>query len=75
MGGITRIFGGGEKPKTPPIIQQPRTPQTDEAAANLEDEEAARKRRGRLADVKAPSVLDTAAKAGQYKSGGKSVLG
>ena len=74
MGGFTRIFGGGDKPKTPPIITPPRAPTTDEAQAAVDAEDKARKRRGRLADIKSASVLDTANSA-QYQSGGKSVLG
>lgn len=74
MGGLTSLFGGSSKPKAPPIITPPRAPSVDEAAANLDQEERARRRRGRLADMRAPSVLDTANPA-MYQSGGKSVLG
>ena len=74
MGGITRLFGGGSTPKTPPVITPQRAPTTDDAAQAVEDEKRAARRKGRLANVKQASVLDTA-DAGQYASGGKSVLG
>ena len=73
MGGFTSLFGG-DKPKAPPIITPPRAPTIDEAAANVDAEEKARRRRGRLADIRGESVLDTDNKK-QYQSGGKSVLG
>lgn len=74
MGGFKTLFGGTDKPKMPPVITPQRAPTVDEAAANVDAEEKARRRRGRLADIKSASVLDTA-NAGQYASGGKSVLG
>ena len=74
MGGITSIFGGSKTPKTPPIITPQRAPTTDEAAQAVAEEDKARRRKGRLANIKQKSVLDTA-DAGQFASGGKSVLG
>ena len=74
MGGITSLFGGSKTPKTPPVITPQRAPTTDEAAQAVEDEKRAARRKGRLANIKQSSVLDTA-DAGQFASGGKSVLG
>lgn len=75
MGSVfSGIFGGGSKPKTPPILPNPRTPTTDEAQANIDAEDRARRRRGRLADTTQASILDTANNK-QYQTGGKSVLG
>lgn len=74
MGGITSIFGGSKTPKTPPVITPQRPPTTDEAAQAVAQEDKARRRKGRLANIKQQSVLDTA-NASQYATGGKSVLG
>ena len=74
MGGITNLFGGGSKPSTPPVITPQRAPTTDQAAQAVEDEKRAARRKGRLANIKQSSVLDTA-DSSQYATGGKSVLG
>ena len=74
MGGIATLFGGGSKPKTPPVITPQRAPTMDEAAQAMEDEQRAARRRGRLANIRQASILDTA-DSGQYATGGKSVLG
>ena len=74
MGGITNLFGGGSKPKTPPVITPQRAPTTDDAAQAVEDEKRNARRKGRLANIKQASVLDTA-DSSQYATGGKSVLG
>lgn len=74
MGGIASLFGGGSKPKTPPVITPQRPPTTDQAAQAVAEEDKARRRRGRLANITQKSVLDSADKS-QYASGGKSVLG
>ena len=74
MGGIATLFGGGSKPKTPPVITPQRAPTTDQAAQAVEDEKRAARRKGRLANIKQSSVLDTA-DSSQYATGGKSVLG
>ena len=73
MGGFTSLFGGGSKPKTPPVITPQRAPTTDQAAQAVEDEKRAARRKGRLANIKQSSVLDTA-DSSQYATGGKSVL-